>query len=81
MATWIDLSKRLENGVNADERLHVHAGYHGAPLPQWLANQLSESMAHCDGRIPIVVLNWKTSAVDDALVAMTLADLERLIGE
>jgi len=81
MASWIDLSHRLEIGLQADDRLHGEAVYHGGRVPRWLADPMDAAAANAGDRLPVVVVNCKHHSVDGALVVISLIDFERLLGD
>lgn len=81
MAAWFDLSKRLDAGLGADDRLHVLATYHGSTLPAWLNGPWAKAIAAAANQAPVVVLNVKGTRLDDTICLVRLADLERLIAE
>ena len=78
MAAWLDLVKRLEDGIGRDNRLHVESVYRGAPLPEWLDAPLQVAHENAGALRPVLVLNVKGVAVPDSLCVLRLRDLERL---
>jgi hypothetical protein len=78
MAAWLDLVKRLEDGLYRDNRLHVESVYRGAPLPEWIDAPLQVARENAGALRPVLVLNVKGAAVPDSLCVLRLRDLERL---
>ena len=79
MASWTDLSKRLES-IGTDDQLHIEATYHSGGVPRWLAEPIDACEENSGCRAAVTVVNSKGSTVDGALVVMALGDWERLIG-
>ena len=80
MAAWLDLARRLEETIHADERLHAEAVYRGEALPAWLSSPLATATKNADGRRAVVVVNCKGRSVQDSLCVLSLRDLEALLG-
>lgn len=81
MASWIDLTERLENTLHADERLAVGGMYRPAELPVWLRGPWRDVRSDARGRVPVLLMNCKGDKPDDVLCLVRLVDLERLTGE
>ena len=81
MAAWFDLSKRLDAGLGADDRLHVESIYRGEGLPGWLSTPWAAAQHAAGDKLPILALNVKNVKTADTLCLVRLSDLERLIAE
>lgn len=80
MASWLELTERLDAGLHGDDRLTVGGMYRPAELPGWLRAPWKETVADAqDGnRTPVLLLNCKGDRPDDVVCLVRLADLERL---
>lgn len=80
MASWIDLTARLENTLHTDDRLLVGGAYRPAALPVWLRGPWSQARQEAGDRAPVLLLNCKGDKPDDVVCMVRLVDLERLTG-
>lgn len=80
MASWLDLTVRLENTLHADERLAVAGMYRPAELPLWLRGPWRDAQAEAGDKTAVLLLNCKGDKPDDVVCMVALVDLERLTG-
>ena len=81
MAVWLDLLIRLEDGVNADGRLHCETIYRGAAMPAWMRGPFEDTIRNAGDLIPVMLVNVKGQASDDSLCILRLRELEMLLDE